>query len=40
MAGTMYPPESIYNLIPREEVTFEKPPRYVNWRYIFQYHVS
>ncbi|XP_012670694.2 enkurin [Clupea harengus] len=30
MAGTMYPPESIYNLIPREEVTFEKPPRYMS----------
>ncbi|XP_076147454.1 enkurin [Alosa pseudoharengus] len=30
MAGTMYPPESIYNLIPREEVKFEKPPRYMS----------
>ncbi|KAG5850445.1 enkurin-like [Anguilla anguilla] len=27
---TIYPPESIYNLIPREEVRFETPPRYTS----------
>ncbi|KAL2085696.1 hypothetical protein ACEWY4_019016 [Coilia grayii] len=30
MAGTTYPSESIYNLIPREEVKIEKPPRYMS----------
>lgn len=30
MSTTMYPPESIYNLIPREVVKTEKPPRYMS----------
>uniref|UniRef100_A0A8K9WUM8 Enkurin domain-containing protein n=1 Tax=Oncorhynchus mykiss TaxID=8022 RepID=A0A8K9WUM8_ONCMY len=30
MSTTMYPTESIYNLIPREEVKIEKPPRYMS----------
>ncbi|XP_063062235.1 enkurin [Engraulis encrasicolus] len=30
MAGTTYPSESIYNLIPREEVKIIKPPRYMS----------
>ncbi|KAM6953221.1 enkurin [Aplochiton taeniatus] len=30
MSTTTYPPESIYNLIPREEVKTEKPPRYTS----------
>ncbi|XP_067108133.1 enkurin [Osmerus mordax] len=30
MSTTMYPPESIYNLIPREEVKIEKQPRYMS----------
>uniref|UniRef100_UPI0037E70F17 enkurin n=1 Tax=Semicossyphus pulcher TaxID=241346 RepID=UPI0037E70F17 len=28
MSGFVYPPESVYNLLPREEVHTEKPPRY------------
>ncbi|XP_053351232.1 enkurin-like [Clarias gariepinus] len=30
MSGVMNPPESIYNLIPKEEVKSEKPPRYTS----------
>ncbi|KAM4605908.1 enkurin [Polymixia lowei] len=30
MSATVYPPESIHNLIPKEEVKTEKPPRYMS----------
>ncbi|XP_071751608.1 enkurin isoform X1 [Centroberyx gerrardi] len=30
MSEIMYPPESVYNLMPREEVKTEKPPRYMS----------
>ncbi|KAJ8010104.1 hypothetical protein DPEC_G00071530 [Dallia pectoralis] len=30
MSTTVFPPESIYNLIPRDEVKTEKPPRYMS----------
>ncbi|XP_034562397.1 enkurin [Notolabrus celidotus] len=30
MSGFIYPPESVYNLLPREEVVTQKPPRYMS----------
>ncbi|XP_018556259.1 enkurin [Lates calcarifer] len=30
MSEVVYPPESVYNLIPKEEVRTEKPPRYMS----------